>query len=221
MTLTTQGVDVADLVPSLGAQHTVTVTNNSTVDGHNAVLYQDSPSLPDSAVRLAWLARLSRPGTTVALEWTLRYSFVWGRQGNLHAGVDYGAGTVLDARLDRYNVARLVYEGGFGFRREPGAHPPGVLAVLQDETLPGAGAYRRGCVGIGMDGAATFVAPTEPGVDLVFDPHPSYWLGMARYAAGAVVDDNDVTAPVRLTFPNGKTNAHATFNGTDWTLTYA
>ncbi|SER80884.1 hypothetical protein [Actinokineospora terrae] len=220
MTHTLQGVDVADLVPSLGAQHSVAVTNHSTVDGRNAVLFQGSPSLPDNAVPLAWLARLSRPGTTVTLEWSLNYCFVHGRQGNLHDGVDYGGAGVLDARLARYNVAGLSYRAGtFGFRREQGDHPDGVLAIFQDDTVPGRGAYRRGCVGIGMDGAATFVAATEPGVDLTFDPHPEYWLTLARYAAGAVVDPAAIQA-VRLTFPGGKTRAHATFTGTTWTVDY-
>ncbi|WP_026422511.1 hypothetical protein [Actinokineospora inagensis] len=221
MTHTLQGVDVADLVPSLGAQHTVSVTNNSTVDGRNAVLFQGSPGLLDSAVPIAWLARLSRPGTTVTLDWTLSYCFVMGRQGNLHDGVDYGAAGVLDARLSRYNVAGLSYRAGnFAFRRESGSHPDGVLAVFEDDTVPGSGAYRRGCVGIGMDGRATFVAPTEPGRDLTFDPHPEYWLTLARYAAGAVVDPA-ATRAVRLSFPGGKTRAHAEYNGTTWTIGYS
>ncbi|GLZ42472.1 hypothetical protein [Actinokineospora sp. NBRC 105648] len=221
MTVTFQDVDVADLVPSLGAKHTLKVTNNSTVDGHNAVLFQTSPSLPDGAVPLAWLARLSRPHTETTLEWTLRYCFVWGRQGNLHAGVDYGAGGQLDADLSRHNLARLVHGGSaFGFRREPGSHPAGALAIVEDESVPGAGAYHRGCAGIGMDGAATFVAPTEPGAGLHFDPHPDYWLGLARYAAGAVVDPDAVLAPVRLVYPNGKTRAEATFTGESWTISY-
>ncbi|WP_018682680.1 hypothetical protein [Actinokineospora enzanensis] len=220
MTQTIQGVDVADLVASLGAQHTLTVTNMSTVDGRNAVLYQDSATLPDGAVRLVWLARLCRPQATVALDWALNYSFVWGRQGNLHAGVDYGRGGILDARLARYNVARLAYDRDFAFRREPGPHPDGVLAVLQDGSVPGPGAYRRGCVGVGMDGAATFVAPTEPGRTLEFDPHPTYRLALARYAAGAVVDEDALVAPVSVTFPNGKTHAHATFDGDSWELDY-
>jgi hypothetical protein len=65
-------------------------------------------------------------------------------------------------------------QGAFTFK--PGnATPtpsPGNLYIREQATLPSG----QASVGIGMSGSGTVVVPAEPNQDLVFTPHPTFWI---------------------------------------------
>ncbi len=219
---TLEKVDVSDLTALLGTAYSIKILNDSDLDGHNAVVFQTSPSLPKDAFTLAWLAKMCHPASRVAFNWTLQYNFVWGQQGNLRAGVDYEAGQEVDADIRQDNVISLSYvDGGFTFH-DQGDGADGALVISQDKTVPGSSQPRvQGSVGIGMSGAGTFVVPTEPNYSVQFDPHPMYWIAFGRFNAGTVVDTAGMTTPQALEFRNGNTKADCVFDGSNWTIDYS
>lgn len=221
MSTTVERVDISDLVPMLGTQYSIKIRNESQLDGHNAVVFQTSPNLPKDAHTLAWLSKMCHPYTRVNFTWTLQYNFVWGQQGVLRPGADYEAGQEIDADLTADNVISLSYiNDGFTFHSQ-GKGKDGSLVINEDDSVPGAGNRNQGCVGIGMSGFGTFVAPTQPDYRVQFDPHPSYWIGLGRYTPGVVVDTAGMTKPKEVAFPVGATNADCVFDGKGWRIDYS
>ncbi|WP_063713748.1 hypothetical protein [Amycolatopsis nigrescens] len=202
-------------------KYSVTITNNSKLAGHKALIFQEQPDMPKDVHTLAWLVKTCHPGTQVGFFWDLKFNFVWGQQGELRPGVNYQAGQVVQANLVDRNVISLLYiDDGFLFgATETGTK--GALLVDQDKSVPGSGNAKQGCVGIGMSGAGTFVVPTEPKYKQQFDPHPAYWIAFGKYAAGDVVDQSGMTYPERLEFAGGNFNANCSFDGSGWSITYS
>ncbi|GLZ42473.1 hypothetical protein [Actinokineospora sp. NBRC 105648] len=214
-------IDISDLQALLGTSYTIKVNNNSNLDNHNAVVFQDAPQLPSDVSKLAWLSKTCHSHTRVSFNWTLSYNFVWGQNGNLRPGASYDAGQEIPADINSNNLVNLSYiGGGFAFDT-PTDGTRGSLVIKEDGTVPGSGNPNQGCVGIGMSGAGTFVLPTEPGYSAQFDPHPQYWLAFGRYAAGVVVDESGMTNPVNIEFRSGNTVADCVFDGKNWNITYS
>lgn len=52
-----------------------------------------------------------------------------------------------------------------------------------------------------MSGAGTFAIAAQPGADLVFTPHPTYWLTFGSYTPGQVLDPAKLPHTLEVTFP--------------------
>lgn len=204
--------------------YTIQFVNNSGIDGQNAVVFQQAPTVPSDVHTLAWLTAGCDNGGYVDLTWSLDYSFVWGRTGTLQPGVSYQVGGSVPADPQGNNVVTLDYDTGNGslhFNPDnavPGA-PLGSLLIQETNLVP----INGGCVGIGMSGAGTFVVPTSPtsGGGVQFTPTPTYSIAWGTYEAGIVVDTSILLSPTPISFPPGQPNAKATFDGTGFTLAYS
>lgn len=216
-----QTQNAASLEAMAGTPYSIRITNNSQLDGHSAIVFQKDPGLPEDVHTLAWLAKMCHPSSRVAFNWTIDYNFVWGQQGNLRPGTSYEAGQEVAASLTQSNVINLSYiDGGFEFGK-PTNGTTGALLITEDNTVPGAGNPNIGCVGIGMSGAGTFVAPTQTSYELEFQPHPEYWIAFGRYDAGVVVDESGMTVPQAVQFGKTNFNADCVFDGSSWDITYS
>lgn len=208
--------------PLGGTPYTLTIINDSEIDDENAIVFQQDPNLPSDVQSLAWLSKMCHAGTNVTFNWSIQYNFVWGQTGTLKPGINYDAGQVIDADINGLNTVSLSYvDGGFEFGT-PTADPSinGSLLINEDASVPGSGSEDQGSVGIGMFGAGTFVVPTQAVTGVQFKPTPTYWIAFGSYQAGTVVDESILTCPQVLPFPDGQTDAKATFDGKSWTITY-
>jgi rhizosphere induced protein len=199
----------------------VKVINNSEVDDRNAILFQEIPKMPEDAVTLAWLSKMCHAGTEITHKWNVDYNFVWGQAGSLAPGTMFEAGQKVAADLERKNTVTLMYEkGGFKFGPSRFSGKKGLLYVNEDRSVPGPGNSDQGVVGVGMSGFGTFIVPTLPNNAASFTPKPTYYLAFGKFEQGEVMDINQLTNPEKLQFKNGTTKAVATFDGTDWEITF-
>lgn len=208
-----------------GTAYGVTIHNASQLDNAQAIVFQQAPLVPADVVSLAWLAKTCHKNTQVTFNWTLDFNFVWGQNGQLEPGVNYQAGGVIPADLNDTNDVTLSYiDGGFEFGPTSAGPQVGSLYIIENDSVPGAGNPDQGSVGIGMYGAGTFVAPTQPtgsSGGLQFQIRPQYWVAFGNHQAGEVIDESALYYPIQVQFSGSSFNADCVFNGTGWEITYS
>ncbi|WP_026422364.1 hypothetical protein [Actinokineospora inagensis] len=178
----------------MSTQYSLTVTNNST-QYQDLCVYQKPVDLGvPNALSLAWLTAPAWPGTTVTFTWALDYSFVWAQTGSLQPGVTFRAQQTIGADPDSLTNNQVQFDyrrGAFTFVPGPAVGTPqlGSLYVRELSGIPA----NTATVGIGMSNAGTFAVQAQPNTNLVFTPHPEYWITAGTFTAGQVLDIEQIT----------------------------
>ncbi|GAA2971565.1 hypothetical protein [Actinokineospora diospyrosa] len=178
----------------MSTQYSLTVTNNST-QFQDLCVYQKPVDLGvPNALSLAWLTAPAWPGTTVTFTWSLDYSFVWAQTGSLQPGVTFQAQQTVAADPENLASNQIQYDyrqGAFTFLDGPSVGTPqlGSLYIRELNGIPANSAT----VGIGMSNAGTFAVQAQPNTNLVFTPHPEYWITAGTFTAGEVLDIEQIT----------------------------
>lgn len=167
---------------------------NQTSQAGVACLYQQDPQA--NAYPLAWFTHDADPQSSVDFTWLLDYYFYWTQSQPLEPGVVVRASQRWNADLRTNNT--ITFAGGRGFVN-PRVGPPGMLTIDTDGTIP----MNMFVVGIGMSGAGTFAVPAQPNINVVFTPHPTYWITFGQYAAGQVLDPGSNSSAMEIAFPPG------------------
>ena len=202
-----------------GVEYSLTFANDS-CNGADVCIYQEDPDLSNSRVMsLAWFTKFAWPTTRIKFTWTLDYSFVWDRTGTLEAGVVFNASQDWGANLSTTNQVTLTYdENAFTFRNQTAGGRQGSLYITEDGTIP----LQVGSVGIGMSGAGTFVSQAQPNWELVFTPHPTYWITFGNYTQGQVLDTLSISNAAEIQFPDNVYDMNAILNRNNtWTIEQA
>ncbi|MFD3942971.1 hypothetical protein [Streptomyces sp. NPDC058579] len=198
--------------------YTVTAHNNST-QFQTVCLYQRAVGLGvPSAFSLAWLLAPCRPGGHVTFTWSEVYSFVWAPTGTLTPGIVFSHWDQLAADPDDQSLNGTGFgfdNGKYGFvPATSGAPQVGSLGIDVLATVP----QDTASVGIGMSSAPVFAAQADPGADLVFTPHPQYWIAAGTYTRGEVLDVEEIEATAELPF-DGTFTQQAVLQPTgDWII---
>lgn len=185
----------------MSTNYTLQVTNNST-QYQDLCIYQKQPDLDvPNALSLAWLAAPAWPGTTVTFNWSLDYSFVWAQTGSIKPGVMFQPQQTVPADPDSLASNQIQFDyrnGAFTFMPGSALGVPqlGSLYIRELSGIPA----NVACVGIGMSNAGTFVAPAQPNFNLIFTPHPEYWLTAGTFEQGEVLDVEEITNEISVPF---------------------
>jgi hypothetical protein len=197
-------------------KYSVIFVNNSTQTG-SACMYQQDPdiAIPD-VMSLAWFTKATRPTTKVLFTWSIDYNFVWSETGTLVPGVVFSASQTWDADLSTSNQVTFSDAGGaYTFQDQRQGARPGSLYITEDGTIPAG----RASVGVGMSGFGTFAVQAQPNMNLVFTPHPEYWITFGNYVQGEVMDISSVNNPALITFPPNVYSMTAILNADNtWTI---
>ncbi|HEY4170324.1 MAG TPA: protein rhiA [Reyranella sp.] len=188
-------------------QYALTCINNSSMLGSFAV-FQRPPGNPGSVFTLAWFTRPTHPGTQLTFGWTTDYCFVWSETGVVKPGVSFSASETLAADPNGQNFTQLTEDsvGATFFTPTTGDGPKGTLTIRQlANVVPD-----RTSVGIGMSGSGTTVVQAMPNLTATFTPHPNYWVVFGNYIVGQVLDIEQITGEVEVTYPGGLTSRTAT-----------
>ncbi|HVR10620.1 MAG TPA: protein rhiA [Thermoanaerobaculia bacterium] len=177
--------------------------NQSTNRG-DVCVYQSDPNINVPGVMsLAWFSKLATPSTEIQFEWQVNYNFVWSETGSLKPGVIFSAAQRPAADLTESNQITLDHTGGAGGaydfinqRRGPVA---GNLFIDTTNTVP----LNRASVGIGMSGVGTYAVQAQPNFNLVFSPHPRYWITFGTFVRGQVLDITRITNKAEVRFDPG------------------
>jgi hypothetical protein len=193
----------------MGTQYSLTCINNSSLLGSFAV-FQMPPQLtvPANVFSLAWFARPAHPNTQVTFNWSLDYSFVWSETGVLQPGITFNASETVPASPVGLNFTQLT-EDSFGATYFTPPDTTGSVGSLTIQQLSNV-VPSRTSVGVGMSGAGTFVVQAAPNMTAVFTPHPNYWVIFGNYTTGQVMDIEDVTGEVEVTYAGSLTSRTAT-----------
>jgi len=185
----------------VATQYSLTITNNST-QFQDLCIYQKPVDLgvPD-AMSLAWLTAPAWPLTTVKFTWTVNYSFVWSQIGSAQPGVTFVAHQTQDADPDDLTANQVLFDsrnGAFTFRpgSAAGMAELGSLYVREMSTVP----IGSATVGIGMSNAGVFAVQAQPNMNLVFTPHPEYWVTAGTYEQGEVLNIEQITNSANVGF---------------------
>ncbi|QUQ64209.1 hypothetical protein [Kutzneria sp. CA-103260] len=201
--------------------YSVKIFNDSLLEGYQAIIFQEDPTLGDDAVTLAWMTKTCHAGTSVTFLWGLDYNFIWGQQGTLAPGTKFSAGQIIPADLTQNNGVTLSYvDDGYVFSKTT-PYKGSSLHVFEDQTVPKAGTPNSGSVGVGMSGFGTFVVPTGSNMNVDFSPSPLYWIAFGKYTTSTVMNIAQLTVPVRIQFKDGETAALAIYDGRNWDITYS
>lgn len=197
----------------MGTKYRLDVLNHSS-DFHDFCVYQTDPDIGVPEVQsLAWLTDRGWPTTVVSFEWTIDYSFTWAEVDTLVPGVVFRASQVWPADPSSPAGNTVVFDfqrGAYTFVHGDVAGNPrvGSLYIRQTPNVP----LNDASVGIGMSGAGTFAREAEPNMNLVFTPHPAYWVTAGTYEKGEVLDVTEISNAAQIQFPPGIFRVEATFN---------
>ena len=202
-------------------EYQLTVTNNST-QYQDLCLYQKMHDLGvPNALSLAWLVAPTWPGTSVTFQWTIEYGFVWGQTGSLQPGVTFRAQQTVPANPNSLGSNQIQFDyrnGAFTFIPGPAAGSPqlGSLYIRELSAIPA----NTAAVGISMSGSGTFVVPAQPNMNLVFTPHPQYWLTAGDIDTGQILDLEEITNEIEVPF-DGTFSKRAVLDvGNNWSIDF-
>jgi len=189
-----------------GVTYSLIFQNQSTNQGSGCV-YQEDPNLAlPNVLSLAWFSKVAAPNTNITFQWTIDYSFVWAETGLLIPGVMFMAGQTVPADLSTTNSITLSYIGSaYQFANQTAGANAGSLYIREDNTVP----LKMASVGIGMSGSGTFAVQAQPNYNLIFTPHPKYYITFGNFAKGQVMDTTSVTNKAEIAFPPGVTSMTA------------
>lgn len=211
---------VTSSLPTGGVDYTLVFQNNS-ANAWNACIYQTDPDLANFEVQsLAWLTKAAAPTTQVKFEWTIEYSFVWDETGILKPGVIFDASQLWPADLSTTNAVTLTHAVNpqseyYTFTDQTAGPNQGSLYITTDNTVP----LNMASVGIGMSNAGTFAVQAQPNLNLIFTPHPTYWITFGSFVQGEVLDETEITNVAQIAFPPSVYTMYATLNlDNTWTV---
>lgn len=189
-----------------GVSYSLIFVNNSTNPG-SACVYQEDPNIGNPNVQsLAWFAKRTAPTTRTTFSWTVDYSFVWAETGELIPGVMFAASQTWAADLTSTNQVTFSNDGGmYTFQNQQAGAQAGSLYIREDASVP----LKQASVGIGMSGAGTFAVQAQPNMNLVFTPHPKYYITFGEFTPGEVLDITSITDKAEIKFPSGVTSMTA------------
>lgn len=203
---------------SAGVEYRIRFINNSTNSGA-FMMFQQDPNLniPDLS-SLAWFSKYVHPGTDGSFNWTEDYNFFWKETKLLAPGITSVTTQCPPADLTGNNGITLTYDGAYNFiNPENMLSEPG-LGIKMDQTIPPGQVQ----VGIGMSGAATFLANGQPNMEMVFTPKPEYWIAFGNYEQGQALNVQELTNTAQLVFPEGITEMNVTLKSDNtWSVTPA
>ena len=189
--------------------YSLTCVNNSQMSGSFAVFQKPPPTtVPGNVFSLAWFARPTAPSSRVTFTWGLDYSFVWSETGVLQPGINFSATQVMPADPNGQNIVQLTQNtyGATTFANPGGTGALGSLTIQQlTNVVP-----NKTSVGVGMSGSGTFAMQAAPNMTAVFTPHPNYWVIFGNYQTGYVMDIEDVSSAVEVTYGGALTTRTAT-----------
>lgn len=204
-----------------GTGYRLTAINNSS-DYVDFCVYQTQPNLGvPNAKSLAWFSDPAWPTTKIAFDWTIDYSFVWSQTGELVPGVVFHAAQVWDADPSDTSNNQILFDyeqSAYTFENGSAVDTPqrGNLYIKELATIP----LKAASVGIGMSGAGTFAVQAQPNQNLVFTPHPLYWITAGTFTPGEVLDVGQISNAAQVVFPPGVFAMTATLNlDNTWTIT--
>ncbi len=193
----------------MSTHYNITVVNNSTQSGTFMVFQKDPAASTPNLMSLAWMTKGAHPNTQVSFDWTLDYNFVWDETGELVPGLTVDASQVVPANPMSSNSIKLTHdEYGFSFTDAANTAQPGSLLIQEDATIP----PNVASVGIGMSGSGTFLVQAQPNMNLVFTPHPEYWVAFGNFEQGEVLEVEEITNAVQVNFPPNTYHAKVTLN---------
>lgn len=185
-------------------KYSLTVRNEST-QFQDLCVYQQPVDLGvRNAMSLAWLTAPAWPHTTVTFEWALDYCFAWSYTGTLKPGTRFRAQQVQQANPQDLTSNQILFDYADGAHRFVpgkafGIPELGNLYIRELPTVPADGA----AVGIGMSNSGVFAVQAQPNENLVFSPHPSYWLTAGTFTHGEVLDIEQISNSVELQYNAG------------------
>ncbi len=190
-------------------QYTLNCINNSQISGSFAIFQKAPPlTVAPNVFSLAWFARPTAPKTQVSFTWSVEYSFVWSETGVLKPGINFSASQVLAADPYAQNMVLLGLDnyGATRFDKLSSNGTPGSLTIQQLSTV----VPDRTSVGVGMSGSGTYAIQAAPNMTAVFSPHPNYWVLFGNYTTGDVMDIEDISGAVEVTYGGSLANRTAT-----------
>lgn len=201
-------------------KYSLTFVNNSS-NAWSACVYQTDPGIDIPNVQsLAWLAEVAAPTTAVVFDWTLDYGFTWDETGPLVPGVVFSGSQTWPADLSTSNQVTLTRpqspQGAYyTFTNQTQGANAGSLYITEDGTV-GLG---EASVGIAMSGAGVFAVEAQPNLNLIFTPHPEYWITFGTFEQGEVLNLDEITNSQQINFPPGVYAMTATLNADNtWTV---
>ncbi len=174
----------------MSQQYQLTVINDSSQSG-NFAIYQEVPDINvPSVFTLAWLAQPAHPTTVLDFTWTLDYSFVWSKMTDLKPGSKVKTSQSWDANLTTENLVGFDYtDGAYTFTNQGQGAYADNLYINQTQRVQS----NDSSVGIGMAGKGTFLVPSQPNMNLIMTPKPSYWVVFGNFQEGEVLDITEVS----------------------------
>jgi len=201
----------------MSTKYTLTVQNDSTQSGDFCIFQQAPDTNVANITTLAWLSKAANPTTNLVFQWDLQYNFIWSNSTNLKPGDTVVTSQSWDCDVNTSN--RIVFDfvnNAYNFSNQTQGDYAGNLYIDEGQSVR----PNQASVGIGMSGSGTFLVPSQPNMQVMFTPKPTYWLVFGTFKQGDVVDIGQVTKNAKKIVFNGVTDLAVTFKSTNtWLMT--
>lgn len=175
----------------MSTKYTLDIDNQSTQCG-DFCIFQETPDINvPNIVTLAWLSKTAHPTTLVTFDWDLDYSFFWSTQRNLTAGAHVKAEQSWPANLNTNNKITLDrINDAYTFADPRQGAYGGNLYIHQTGQVQSDDAS----VGVAMSGKGAFAVMSQPNMNIIMTPKPTYYVVFGNFTEGDVIDIAEVSA---------------------------
>ena len=186
-------------------QYTLTVTNNSTQKGDFCIFQEQPDSNAQGVITLAWLAKPAHPSTSLEFEWDLEYSFAWANTTDLKPGTIVKTSQEWDANVSSLNKVKFDSDNGtYTLNDQVQGTRESNLNVKKDKQAE---------VSVGISGKGAFIVPSQPNMNIVMTPKPTYWIVFGDFQEGEILDVEKITKnALRLQY-DGTNSMNVEFTG--------
>ncbi|MFT4928068.1 MAG: hypothetical protein ACI8WB_004183 [Phenylobacterium sp.] len=199
-------------------KYTLKCTNNSTADW-TFYVYQKMPNQAKEIFSLAWFAspsKIALGGSHIQFDWTIDYSFVWGRSGIVIPGVDFSAGGEVPCTPSGDNLTTFGVEDGTP-RLSPAVSggEADILTVKVASNVPN----QTYSAGIGMSGQGAFAQQALQNTTQLYTLEPKYYIAAASSMQSGAVLAQTINDAKEVKFPSGVYDLYASIGeDNQWTI---
>jgi hypothetical protein len=171
------------------------VNNESTEEGYALIFCQKPDANTPDVQTYAWLSKFLYPGVKADFSWQMQWAFMWKQINSINESQQ-----IVLTDLQTNNKITLDYDAGhqaFHFADQAQGDSPGSLYIEESANVPNGMAQ----VGLALSGHPAFLVNSQPNMNVVITPKPSYFLMFGTHEDQGPISIEQYSKAVALNYP--------------------
>lgn len=171
------------------------VKNESTEDGYVLIFCQKPETNSPDIQTYAWQSKFLYSGVKADFTWQMQWAFMWKQINSVNESQQ-----LVPTDLQTNNKITLDYDAGhqaFHFTNQEQGDPAGNFYIQETASVPSNMAQ----VGLALSGHPAFLVNSQPNMNVVITPKPSYFLMFGTHENTGPISVDQYTKAIEVKFP--------------------